>query len=303
MCISFAFVHKVLHWPGASCLILSSVFICLLTVICLVILGIKEKDSEKKFSNNIFAILLLAGFTIAIYPVFMGANQGYLNSFVRIANQYNAQADTLQANLSNLNQAIELKKNFYPELVKPYFEKVKEVESASDSLIAYIKDLRSILISKTEEIDKTCADTLHLELIKRKDDSNLSGEMFLGPEIDGKAGYASELKAKLGKYRELLLKYSEKPNDKFSIGLLTPDSKVEDKNCSWEIFTFYHRNLVQNVATLNRLIVEIIQAEYTFVNKQFNDSNDRIIGYLYEKLRKANIKVEDKNAVPDVIVK
>jgi hypothetical protein len=294
-CISFAFVHKIQHWPGASCLIYTSIFISWLTVIYLIILGKKEKDEDKKFGNYIFAILLLAGFTIAIFPALMGSNQGFINYFVRTADQTNIQADTLQANLSDINKAIETKKNFYPELVKPYSEKVKELESASDSLINFIKDLRSTLISETEKIEKKSADTVHLQNIIRKDSYTESEKALLGPEIDGKSGFAAQLKSKLKNYKEFVVKSSDKIHFRFPNGLLTADNKEDDKTISWEMYTFYHKFLIQNIATLNQLIAEIIQVECTFANLQYTEANERINGYLYEKLKKANIKLEDKN--------
>ena len=294
-CISFAFVHKIQHWPGASCLIYSSIFISWLTVIYLIILGKKEKDEDKKFGNYIFAILLLAGFTIAIFPTLMGSNQGLINYFTRTADQINIKADSLQANLSDINKAIETKKNFYPELVKPYSEKMKEVQSASDSLISYIKVLRSNLISKTEEIDMKCADTIHVHYIIKKDNYLATEKILLGPGIDGKSGFATELKSKLKNYKELIEKSSDKIHFRFPNSLLTPDSKDNGETINWEMFTFYHKFLVQNITTLNQLVADIIQVEYDFASLQYNEANDRINSYLYEKLKKANIKLEDKN--------
>jgi hypothetical protein len=131
--------------------------------------------------------------------------------------------------------------------------------------------------------------------IIKKDNYSATEKILLGPDVDGKSGLATELKSKLKNYKEFIEKSSDKIHFRFPNGLLTPDSNNDSEIINWEIFTFYHKFLVQNITTLNQLIVDIIQVECGIATIQYNEANDRINGYLYEKLKKANIKLEDKN--------
>ncbi|MFH0893154.1 MAG: gliding motility protein GldM [Bacteroidota bacterium] len=154
-----------------------------------------------------------------------------------------------------------------PIKVKPWLEKAKEARKLSGDMCLYLKTLASELIQATDGVEKVEADTIvdNLYWVTARDNYDIPMSIMCGSESDGSNGKARELKNKLTEYKtKMLALVGFKPDDKRApnLGLDTrdQDNPIEGKQ-PWEMATFFHTVLVADVVILNKLIVEVKNAE------------------------------------------
>jgi len=156
-----------------------------------------------------------------------------------------------------------------PEKVSKYWDKAKEVRLLSESIISYIDTLKTTVISRTERIPKSVADTIKLIDIKNKDNFDAPTHFFMGTDM--KKGVAYGLKDSINTFRGKILSYideEDRPTFSAKIGLITEgDYRDADKQKqTWEEHNFYHTILAADVVLLNELKAEIFNAESDIIN-------------------------------------
>ncbi len=149
--------------------------------------------------------------------------------------------------------------------VKPYLEKAKEVKKLSDELVNYINTLKYEVVAKTEGGGMTIdfAKKLPLGDVKAKDNYNMPTNYFMGESQDGSKGKARELKNKINDYKLQLYKIIGKDTADVKFGLDTKNKKekLSGNIRSWEFNNFYYTILAGSVTILNKLIVDVRNAE------------------------------------------
>lgn len=161
-----------------------------------------------------------------------------------------------------------------PDKVREYYEKAKLAKKYSNEMVDYINSVKYQLIAETEDISIEEAKKLDIKKIKRKDNYDTPTNFFFKNSQDGSAGKSRELKDKIIEYRKKMLDLVDPKYrtllDK-SIGLVT-DEDYRDKDRqkqNWEQHHFYHTIIVASVTILNKLIAEVLNAEFDIVNQLY----------------------------------
>ena len=136
-----------------------------------------------------------------------------------------------------------------PEKAYEWFQKGLEVRSMTDSLTAYIQELKYQMVS---EADGKKADVNN---IKRKDDLDAASIIMLSP-IKGKG---SELRDAIDNYRNKITKHVHNPARRNIIERSL--STQSETNKSWEANHFENMPLAAAVAILTKIENDIIAAE------------------------------------------
>jgi gliding motility-associated protein GldM len=156
-----------------------------------------------------------------------------------------------------------------PEKVGKYWDKAKEVHSLSNSMIQYLDTIKTTVISKTEGVPKSVADTIKLVDVDKKDNFDIPTNYFMGGEI--KKGVAFDLKDSIIKFRQevlSLVKEEDRPTFDAKLGLITDGDyhDADKQKQTWEQHNFYHTILAADVVLLNKFKAEVYNAEADIIN-------------------------------------
>jgi gliding motility-associated protein GldM len=204
-----------------------------------------------------------------------------LDSFVVIDKGLEATNKNFAKRNDELYAQFDLAKNVDPNRVSSNWEKAQLVKKEAASLTAYIDKVKNELISKTEGIPEQVADTLQMEHIDSKDNTDVSTFIMIGNKEDGSNGKSRELKNKLEAYKKMLNDYIL-PVDrkKVEINLDTQDPPPNDENANWEVYNFSERPLVACITLLSKFKNDIKTAE------------SNVVDYLLKQVDKGSLKFD-----------
>lgn len=167
--------------------------------------------------------------------------------------------------------------------------KAQEVQKKTKEVYDFLQETKAELIAFTEQIPLETARTLNPRMIQRQDNYDDPTRFFIGIDEVAKNGRAYELHKKLHDYRNFLLEQVEE-RDRESVPLRTlhiEGTKYQNANGeeqSWEVFHFSHTIIVADLALLNKIQNDILNAE-----------ND-IISYLYASISDEDFKFDNISA-------
>lgn len=204
-----------------------------------------------------------------------------LDSFVVIDKGLEATNKNFEKRNDELYAQFDLAKNVDPNRVKSNWEKAQLVKKEAANLNAYIDQIKNELISKTEGVSEQVADTLQMERIESKDNTDVSTFIMIGNKEDGSNGKSRELKNKLQAYKKMLDEYIL-PADrkKVEINLDTQDPPPNDENANWEVYNFSERPLVACITLLSKFKNDIKTAE------------SNVVDYLLKQVDKGSLKFD-----------
>lgn len=172
--------------------------------------------------------------------------------------------------------------------VGKHWAKAQKVQEATKDLYGYIQKTKIELIAFTEQISYEEAEQLNPRHIGRQDNYDDPTRFFLGID-NSKNGRAYELHHKLHEYREFLLEQVEE-RDRPNIPLRTLHVEgtkwynANGEEQSWEVFHFSHTIIVADLALLNKIQNDVLNAE-----------ND-IVSYLYSSISDEDFKFDTVSA-------
>jgi len=223
----------------------------------------------------------------------------------------NVSKDILQAftvvndSIVATNNIFEGKANFYydqfeksmllqPEKVKENYGKAKKVKDEAAALKAYINTIKYEIVSAVEglstdevkamEKDKTKS---FLAQVNGKDNVDIPHNYFFGESEDGSSGCkVAELKQKIVDFKK---KMTDLLGPKLMVGVaLGLDVEKEYPNLegdgtnNWQITNFAHTILAADVTMLNKLILEVSNAEAGVVQKLYESIGAE--GFSFDKV-------------------
>lgn len=218
--------------------------------------GYKETPRQKMIAMMYLVLTALLALNVSkdILNAFVIVN----DSLIQTNNNFEKKIQTSYANF-------EAQFSLNPNKVRPYIDKAKQVRKLSNDLINYINSIKYEVVTKTERGDMTIdiAKKTPLGDIAAKDNYDSPTHYFMGESQDGSKGKARELKNKINDFKLQLYKIIGKDTADIKFGLNTKNAKnkLEGKVCSWEFNNFYHTILCGSVTILNKLIVDIHNAE------------------------------------------
>jgi len=150
-------------------------------------------------------------------------------------------------------------------------DKAKEIRERTAEMLAYIKLLKTEVISTTEEITMDQADTIHLDFLSSKDNYDIPTNVMVGLVEDGSEGKSRELHHKIDGYKANIESlFSEKDLAGLKLGLNLEGGVQDGQELNWEVITFDRTPLVATVTILSKLEMDIMNAEYSALNKLYS---------------------------------
>ena len=151
----------------------------------------------------------------------------------------------------------------------PYYEKAMKAQKLSNDLVAYIDNAKVEVIAAESKLPKEECKNVNLRTIAARDKYNEGTRYFIGDSPTGAGGRASILKGKIEAYKAAMLDLLElKYRKAVKLGLDTkgPYKDASGNERNWEIHHFYRTILTANVVILNKLILEVKNAEFDVIN-------------------------------------
>jgi gliding motility-associated protein GldM len=152
--------------------------------------------------------------------------------------------------------------------VLPFYEKAMKVKQLSKDLVDYIENTKAEVIHAESKLPIEECKNVNLRTIAARDKYNEGTRYFIGDSPTGAGGRANMLKDKIEAYKAALLDLlGPKYKNTVKLGLDTDGGKDASGNkINWEMHHFYRTILTANVVILNKLILEVKNAEFDVIN-------------------------------------
>ncbi len=162
--------------------------------------------------------------------------------------------------------------------VADHWKRAQNIKEKTEELYTYVQNLKYDLIAFTEQIPLEEAKELNPRNISRQDNYDDPTRFFLGDEL-AKDGRAYELHEKLHEYREFLLgQLDEEEREKVPLRSLhingTKYYDASGHEVSWEVYHFSHTIIVADLALLNKIQNNILNAENDVVSQLYASISD-----------------------------
>lgn len=242
--------------------------------------GAKETPRQKMIGMMylVYTALLALNVSVAVLDSFLTINEAMETT----NKNYNQKNEDLYQRFLAAYTANEAK-------VGDNWKKAKSVQAKTRELYDYIQQMKYDLIAFTEQIPVEQAMNLNPRNIGRQDNYDDPTRFFIGLEEAAHDGKAYELHKKLHDYRTFLLEQVDE-KDRNSIPLRslhvegTKYYNANGQEQSWEIFHFSHTIIVADLALLNKIQNDVLNAE-----------ND-IVSYLYSSISDDDFKFDTISA-------
>jgi gliding motility-associated protein GldM len=170
-----------------------------------------------------------------------------------------------------------------PGKVKTWYDKSLLAKKYAKDLIDTIRSLEAQILVKVEGVTKEEAYKLPLRKVTQKANKDIATNFFYGQAIDGSDGKARMLKNEINKFKKLVMALV--PADAHNLiiqkrlmdngkevldtlGLFTGDTFNEKEGgmVTWERKNFSHIVLAGIITNMNKMIIEVRNAEFDVVN-------------------------------------
>lgn len=218
----------------------------------------KETPRQKMIGMMYLVLTALLALNVSkdILDAFIVVNKGLENS-----------NENYTYHNENLYSEFDLAKVIDPVRVTPNWKLAQEVKNKSTELTDFIDKLQKKIISQTEGVSQSIADTMQMENIDKKDSYDTPTNILIGDSEDGSAGASRELKTKLIAYQTQLTNYvlpEDRKNVKIDLNARDPEHSENNEN--WELYNFFNRPLVASVTILSKIKSDVKNAESVIVD-------------------------------------
>ena len=225
--------------------------------------GYKETPRQKMIGMMYLVLTALLALNVS---------KDIINAFVIVNESMEITNENFDKKLNETYSKFESQAAIAGPNAKEWHDKAVIAKNTSDSLIAYMKQIKAELILTSDRSieTKAQADTINLRFISAKDNFDDPTRFFLG--TDASKGKVPDMIAKFEKYKETMMSLV-KPEDKEKLKLgLETDGEFYDeygKKQNWGEHYFYHTILAADIVILNKFIAEIKNAEFDVVSRLF----------------------------------
>jgi len=249
------FLFKLMHWPGATLIILAGLI--LFTMIFIPLFVWAHYKNEPHVSSHFIFVMVVSMMAI-LFLSFMALtiSTDVLSEFAAVENQM----DDVLNDLEDRNTVI------VQEMINTSDGDgiVASVHLRTDEIESWIGDLKRELVIATgpENEEAIAGGEIDFSKITKKDAQNIPAKILI---TEGKA---SQLAEKIKDYKGYLLAGSDDEDLAFRLDKLLDLSGVsvaDDYVIPWENATFEHRSLVSDLNTLTLIQIELKLAEKEFL--------------------------------------
>ncbi|MEG2666287.1 MAG: gliding motility protein GldM [Bacteroidales bacterium] len=164
-----------------------------------------------------------------------------------------------------------------PQKTEEAWNKAQSVQKSSKVLYDYINQLKYEVIAVSEKISIEEAKKLNPRNIGRQDNYDDPTRFFIGESQSGNGGKAFELKKHIETYLNELRTILGADKSKVNFSGLNTNGTYYDasgKKQNWQMQYFYHTIIVADLAILNNLQTEVLNAEYDAVAQLYASVSD-----------------------------
>jgi hypothetical protein len=252
-------LFSIQHWPQANVQFLVALVACGIFVV-LYLVNLSNDTSGKK-KAGIFDLLLFVTFGM----LFLGrsfAIQSSIDTEKKIIEYDLAVAHGNELEKSNNDLMAQL---VAPLIDSAQQDEVLKLEEETNSLLEFINWIKSEMIAHEMGFDIKDADTISLRSIGRHGllDYDIPTHYLIGSDPGNVTGRSKELKQKLSTFENEFLK------DRKNSGIETNDvfDNERERMISWEWETFYHKTLIEDLLTFQKLKTNILMREKEILEK------------------------------------
>lgn len=221
--------------------------------------GYKETPRQKMIAMMYLVLTALLALNVSVE---------ILNAFLVVNDSMETTNQLFGKKTENLYRQFETQYTQNPDKVGPYYNRAKEVKKHSEDLKQYITNLKYETIAFSERISIEEAKKINLRDVDSRDKYDQTTAFFIGQSEDGSKGKSRELKEKILKFKEVVIKNVDPDKrEHIKLGLDTegPFYNAAGDKLNWEMYNFYHTILAADITILNKLIAEVQNAEQDIV--------------------------------------
>ncbi|PID94195.1 MAG: hypothetical protein CSA95_03925 [Bacteroidetes bacterium] len=227
--------------------------------------GYKETPRQKMIGMMYLVLTAMLALNVSVE---------ILEAFVTVNDSVEQTNKTFEAKIDNIYDKFRQQFNINQAKVGPYWHKAQRADSLSGEMIAYIERLKLEVIARTEGKPIEEIKDVKLEDIGNRDSYDEPTNYFIGSSPDGTKGKAGELKRKINEYKQHMQNLFEgDEGESVNLGLITDKTYVDADGAkqTWEMHHFYHTILAADVTFLNKLIMDVQNAEFGVLNHFYNN--------------------------------
>ncbi len=293
--IGTAFLFKLMHWPGSGPLYILSNLILIVVILPFGLYHLVKAGRSSLISFH--SVFLVIYFFLLYVGSLTGSGSGKISiDAVQMQGVNTEQA--LQAATSRNQQFYATLNSVSKNQNKVLFDKIIKLKIFTDSSIAYIHNLQSLLLSQADNIPIAVADTLSSIYIQSTNNMDIPTKILIGNEYDLNKGWYSAFKLKtvIHAYRDSLLNMVQTQNRTIieeGFNLKTDNyTDAEGEPLKWEMANFYHKPFLYIFNTLTNIRYEIKNAEYQVLTDIVNSGNSELNSALFSQITDLNTKYD-----------
>lgn len=226
--------------------------------------GYKETPRQKMIGMMYLVLTALLALNVS---------KDIINAFVTVNESMESTNENFDKKLFETYSKFEAQVAIAGPNAKEWHDKALEAKSLSDSLVAFINQMKKelIVISDRKIDNMAMADTANLKHLNAKDNYDDPTRYFLGTDVS--KGKAEEIVARFNEYTTRMSNLV-KPEDRerLQMGLKT-DGVFRDeygKEQDWATHYFFRTLLAADIVILNKFIAEVRNAQFDVVTRLYS---------------------------------
>ena len=165
-----------------------------------------------------------------------------------------------------------------PEKVRKYYIAAKQVRDLSKEADEFIRDLKSTIISKVEQIPYEVADTIDLMMVASKDNHDVPTSLLIGPDANNPVNHEQSgvaLMMRLDNFNKTIRQYITdvlpiEDVEGMDLEIKMDDMSEGDQTVTWLVGNFYHMPIASVITNMTRLQAEIKNVEAEVLRTLFS---------------------------------
>ena len=292
---AIGFIFKIQHWPGSGPMYLLNNFLIVTIVIPYAIYHLAK--SSKSNINRTHAIFLVIYFFTLSIGTLTNSSSGKISIESVLMQGVNTEEALKSASLRN-KQLYTSVANIDNQQSSLIVSKTNKLKTITDSTINHIKSLQSYLLSITDDIPQSVADTLSSIHIRNTNNVDMSTRILIGDELkmNKDSNSAFKLKSIIHAYKDSLLSLVQEQNRAIineGLNLNTENYEGQDgEPLSWELANFNRMPFLYVYNTLTNIEYEIKNAEYQVLTDIINSDNKELNSALFSQIADLNSKFD-----------
>lgn len=257
--------------------------------------GYKETPRQKMIAMMYLVLTALLALNVS---------KEILNAFLVVNESMESSNGSISAKIQEAYAKFQVQYDLNKDKVGPFYIQAQNINEEADKLVEYIENLKLELVKVSERmtteevqdlyykdtiINGTRMDMLMLEKVATKHKYDATTTYMVRRGDQSGEGEAYVLADKIDTYRKVVLEAMNLPENSTKIGLITDMPGViyrdaDGQRQDWETHNFYTTILAADITILNRIIGEVISAQYNAVN------------YLYSSVSETDFKFDKVEA-------